>query len=59
MLENAVCLEEAQLQLDGVAGLELPIILSFEGAMRALDRDLDSVSISYLRQSLQDYEILL
>ena len=38
MLENAVCLEEAQLQLDGVLGVDLPIILSFEGAMRKLDR---------------------
>ena len=43
MLENAVCLEEARLQLDGVAGLDLPIILSFEGAMRALDRDLEDI----------------
>ena len=39
MLENPVCLEEAQLQLDGVAGLDLPLILSFEGALRSLDRD--------------------
>ena len=34
-----VCLEEAELQLEGVAGLDLPIILSFEGAMRTLDRE--------------------
>ena len=45
MLENAVCLEEARLQLEGVAGIDLPIILSVEGAMRTLDREEDSVPI--------------
>ena len=45
MLENAVCLEEARLQLEGVAGIDLPIILSVEGAMRTLDREEDSIPI--------------
>ena len=49
MLENPVCLEEAQLQLDGVAGLDLPLILSFQGAFRTVDRDSALVPITYLR----------
>ena len=48
MLENPVCLEEAQLQLDGVAGLDLPLILSFQGAFRTVDRDSALVPITYL-----------
>ena len=45
MLENAVCSEEAKLQLESVAGIDLPIIISVEGAMRTLDRDFESVLI--------------
>ena len=46
MLENAACIEEAQLQLDGVTGLDIPLILSFEGALRTLDRDPDLSLVS-------------
>lgn len=38
MLENPVCLEEGDLMLQGVRGLDVPLILSFEGAFRGMDR---------------------
>merc|ERR1719487_2160990 len=38
MLENAVSIDEAKVMLEGMKDFEVPLILSFEGALRAFDR---------------------